>query len=81
MSIDALRYDALAAKLPIESCLKMLLDVENKSKATADDLSEAWYHAMQKYTSPEEALEETVKLFDMGHNLDMVKCISRNKKT
>ncbi|MCK9571135.1 hypothetical protein M0R72_19455 [Candidatus Pacearchaeota archaeon] len=75
MSIDALRYDAITSGMRIEACLQMILDAEDAHRATADDLSEAWYLALQKYASPEEALAKTTDLFDKGYNLDMVKCV------
>lgn len=73
MSIEALEFIALDTELPLETCLKMLLDGANRSRCTADDLSEAWYLAIKIYASPEEALQKVEELFNAGYDLETIR--------
>jgi len=72
MSIEALEYIALDTGMSPETCLVMILDGANRSRCTADELSEAWWWAIKKYTSPEEALKTCESLFNAGYDLPMM---------
>jgi len=77
MSIESLECIALDTGMLPEACLKMLLDGANRSRCSVDELSDAWYWAIGKYASPEEALKMCEYLFNSGYGLAAISNMMR----